>query len=408
MEKYNFYYDEIYHDSSITIKNNSFNCLNYNNNFKDYIGLYLGYKENDINNIKKELEELEKKWKDKFVDINSEFKSTVFKKFGSDKTCGLVGASQNDLDFYIDLADILLKYNVRLQINSVSKIELFTINSINEKDLVKCKYIDKNRIYIFYFIFSKFLKIYGNEMIFESIKNKNSAQFKSRFKNRLTEIIEKIEKEKDEKDIAEAFKDIKRVISDKNINFNLNDSVEFYYNFIFDGLLGFLNVNNVNCKDANIFIDYQKDTYKALEVYDALFKFNTINKATSSDDILIRATDWMVGLIGRITKRMEMELEGDLLIKEHYLNEKWFDLNCKNGEKILKLYRLLYKLFTINNNHEVIHHIGDSPIFYSSLVYYFNYFKTLDDFNKYNPKEHVQLHNQTLIKMFESGALGFK
>ena len=39
---------------------------------------------------------------------NEELKSTVFKKFGSSKTYGLVGATQDDLDFYIELRHVAL------------------------------------------------------------------------------------------------------------------------------------------------------------------------------------------------------------------------------------------------------------------------------------------------------------
>lgn len=295
MEKYNFYYDEIYHDGSITVKNNKLNILNYDNDFKDYIGLYLGFKEKDIPKLEQELIDLENKWKLKFVKPNEELKSTVFKKFGSTKTYGLVGATQDDLGFYIELINILLKYNVKIQLNSICKMELFVRNLIPEKELSKCKYMQKEFFNNFYFSFAKFLKNYYTNEILEAIELQNYNQFKLKCINRLEEIIQQCEGIDFKKRQIDTFKWIKKIISDKNINFNVQNATHFIYNFIFIGLTDFLKENNISCSNTNVFIDNQEDTYKTLVQYNEIYKFNSINKFDSVTDPLIRATDWLVG-----------------------------------------------------------------------------------------------------------------
>ena len=119
---YNFYFDETYHDKSITLSNNRLNILS-DNLLDDYIGFFWGTRETNVNNISDKLSAFESKYLTLFdlSDIN-ELKSRRFKN--KQFLSGIHSFSKVMLDFYTDLFKLCNNEKMIFQLNVVSKMEI--------------------------------------------------------------------------------------------------------------------------------------------------------------------------------------------------------------------------------------------------------------------------------------------
>ena len=398
MKSYTFYFDESFHDKKIRInENGQFNILR-EDALDNYIGVFLGCPTSELTSNRKLIQKFENRQKIQYgLTDDQELKSTIISK--KNFKYGVRSFNKVTMTFYKELFELLDILNPIIQVNMVSKMELylrFAFKGLHY--LGEGQVLEKS----FFYTLTKFMITYHNEELLKALYSVHNYNSMMEFKELLQYNFECIIKE-----IKGIERKQKELVAYQNILFVLNHSIidelpekeyEFQYFMNFEGLCNLLEEKNINMELVNIVIDEEESTYSASQNY----RFQNIKCGKSHEIIELRLADWIVSFIGRMTyglyndEGMKEDIVTDIrrigendLASKRILSENWFKIDIKQFE----LYHLLYDVLIIGHTEywtAMTTSYGDMCSTFYTLV---RYFSTYDDYEKYR-KIDAKLHSE--------------
>lgn len=403
--KYNFYFDETFHDKKITIKNDNLNVLR-DDGFEDYIGVFCGIEQKELHNFIDEYTSFESSYRTQFgLDENAELKSTVVGQ--KHYKYGLKSFNKLDYKFYYDFFNLCNKYELIFQIDVINKVELFITNLIENTFLtVPIPFDEKAFIYSI----TKFLIVYGNKKLFNSlyeIKDAKSAEvFKYELLYTLQVVIDNISGIERKKKEYQAFKELLIIIEDIDFSEYKYDELKYKYEYAFNGLILLLDELHIKHKEVKLIIDNENSTFLAAKN----IPFGKIKQADSKNVIQLRFVDILCGFIGRLMSALvndEDRREDDFSniedIKDNDLNSKrlisplWFEID----EKTFSFYKLLYDALIIRHEHywtTITMFYPDDVIMFYGLIRYFASYKDYETFKNIDLNMHTEYYNSCVCQ----------
>lgn len=396
---YNFYFDETFHDRKISIsEKGKINVLDDNAN-ESYIGLFWGCENTRIKGVIKQLRQLENKYKEIYsLGEEQEFKSTTIGK--QNFTYGINTFNDVTHIFYMDYFSTMLKISPILQINVISKIELYLRRIF--RNTVLPPYVNEK---VFYYSLTKFFIIYHNPTLLAMLWKVNDKKTAEIFKITIlhdlkmiidaTKLIPRKERERS------AFMWMYHIIDSICLNLEIEHKCDFWYEPNFDGFCKLLQELNIKPSKINLLIDKEKNTYTAGEKY----SFHTISEGLSHNSIQLRFADHLCGFIGRMMYALDNDdmrkedkfdniekLNNHDIVRKHILNDKWFELS----EQQFKLYKLIYQALIVTQEHywsTMTLGYGDQATEFYALLRYFASYNSYTDYSKIENKMHSEYYN---------------
>ena len=406
--RYNFYFDETFHDPKITIKEDgALNVLKENTN-ESYIGVFWGYEYCKEKAIYGKLKALEDKYA-KIFDVKDEFKSTTIGKKNFEY--GIRSFNNNAYDFYKDLFEVLEEINPMLHINMVSTVELLIRNIFDGNEL--CKRTPGIILNSFYYSMTKFILFYHSphllKSFYEVTVTGDGEKLKQELVNHLEKIISATEGIKRKEREIPAFKSLKRSVSSYRFNTLINNKYDFVYFQNFDGLMNFLEEKRISSKDVNLIIDKEKNTYMTAKEY----KLHEVKEVDSKECLQIRLADHLCGFVGRMMFALTHDrlisedkiddiekIQENDLVRKHLLSPEWFMLN----EKQFYLYKKVYKVLIVQQEAywaTMTWSYADQAAMFYSLLRYIASYESFDEYDKIEIKLHTEYYNATCIEDLE-------
>ena len=216
MKSYTFYFDESFHDKKIRInENGQFNILR-EDSLDNYIGVFWGCPTSDLASNRKLIRKFENRQKVQYgLTEEQEFKSTVIAK--KNFKYGIRSFNKVTMTFYKELFKLIDILNPVIQVNMVSKMELYLrlafkgLHYLGQGEL-----LEKS----FFYTLTKFMIIYHNEELMKALYAVNNYTSMMRFKQLLQYNFECIIKE-----IKGIERKQKELVAYQNILYVLNHSI---------------------------------------------------------------------------------------------------------------------------------------------------------------------------------------
>ncbi len=398
MKSYTFYFDESFHDKKIRInEDGQFNILR-EDALDDYIGVFWGCPTSELASNRKLIQRFENRHKIQYgLTEKQELKSTVISK--KNFKYGIRSFNKVTMIFYEELFELLDILNPVIQVNMVSKMELYLRLAFKGLHYLGCGELLENS---FFYTLTKFMLTYHNEELLKAlyaVHNYSSMmEFKELLQYNFECIIKAIKGIKRKQRELVAFQNILYVLKHSIIDELPEKEYEFQYFINFEGLCNLLEEKNIDMEFVNIVIDEEKSTYAASQIY----KFQNIKCGKSHEIIELRLADWIASFIGRMIYGLynDAGLEEDAvtnirkigendLESKRILSENWFDIDIKQFE----LYHLLYDVLIIGHTEywtAMTMSYGDQCSSFYTLL---RYFSTYDDYEKYR-KTTAHLHSE--------------
>lgn len=321
-----FFYDESSHSRKITA--DTLNDDDFKNNF---ISAIVGIEKNVFCKFEDDYNKFENKWKT-FFSAN-EIKSSLIrsKKY----KFGLTSFKNNDISFYSDFFDTLLKYNVYLHFGIFNKIE-YLVNQMLLKSSLLVKINFNNVSYSM----TKSLCVYHPQDVLAAIEN-NIEEFIPKYRAFL-EKRRKLNTRVNGESEEDAFKNMILIIDSINTNLRL----EWNYVFSFDGFKKYIEELKLN----NILLLIDKEGNGSTK--EAAENDGIVNvKEEDSKKILgIRCADLLAGFLSNMINSCELATtynEEDITRNESFLPLEYF---CGLTKESFDLYKKAYKIFVALNN----------------------------------------------------------
>lgn len=415
MKSYTFYFDESFHDKKIRIsENGKFNILR-EDALDNYIGLFWGCPTSDLTSNRKLIQKFENRQKVLYgLAEEQEFKSTVIAK--KNFKYGIRSFNKATMIFYKELFELIDILNPVIQVNMVSKMELYLRLAFKE-----LRYLGQGELSekSFFYTLTKFMITYHNEELLKALYSVNDDSSMMEFKQQLQYNFECIIKE---------IKDIKRkqreLVAYQNILYVLKHSIigelpekEYVFQYLinFEGLCKLLDEKKINKELVNIVIDEEKSTYSASQNY----SFQNVSCGKSHEIIELRLADWMVSFIGRMIYELfhDEGVEEDAvtnirkvgendLSSKRILSENWFDIDIKQ----LELYHLLYNVLIVGHTEywtAMTMSYGDQCSCFYTLLRYFSSYDNYEKYRKINPRLHSEYFNSACCAELERSYQNF-
>lgn len=406
---YTFYFDESYHDRRISLKDNKLNIFHQEAS-DSFTYCFIGFDSSNEKKLENQFLEVENKLRAKFdypdeKELKGKNISKKFYKRG-------VSSLRNELvDFYSGIFNTLSENNVLLHIGKLSKTE-YMINQLLDKwfKMNERLIIDFSiKVNSTKYILTKLIYNHRESRVIQQIFEKPSEIGLFMLKQYLIQLMEKlIEINKDNertKDQTEAFKQVLFIVQFLNTKFeaiSINDKME--YSSIFKGLEDFINLEQIDKNQIVINIDREKEIEKCA-IRNA-FKVGT--NVESEDYILLRVSDFIANLFGRLLQVIQTEflepvfdsindLIGEMYKKKREFPKEWFKLNQKQFTLYQDINNYLVKL----NNYFVIYtgRYSDDVIVMTSLVQYIGFLHDkYEEFNKISLEEHQERFNSYYMR----------
>lgn len=398
MKSYTFYFDESFHDRKIRInEHGQFNILR-EDTLDNYIGVFWGCPTSELTSNRKLIQKFENRQKIQYgLTDEQELKSTVISK--KNFKYGIRSFNKVTMTFYKELFELLSILNPVIQVNMVSKMELYLRYAFNGLHFGrKSEAMGKS----FFYTLTKFMITYHNEELLKTLYNVRNydsmIEFKKLLQFNFECIINEIKDIKRKEKELVAFRDVLYVLKHSIIDELPEKEYEFKYFINFEGLCNLLKEKNIDMEFVNIIIDEEQGTYSASQSY----KFQNVKCGKSNEVIELRLADWIASFIGRMTyglyndEGLKEDIVTDIrrigendLVSKRILSKNWFDID----EKQFELYRLIYDVLIIGHTEywtAMTMSYGDQcAIFYTML----RYFSTYDNYEKYR-KIDSNLHSE--------------
>lgn len=333
-QSFTFYYDEAYHDLSITQKNGIQN-INKRDASAYFVVSLVGTRKENINKLLEGFSEIEKKYKKKIgIKETDEFKGTTIKI--KNYNYGFSTMKKEYLNFYTELFEMLNNNYTILQVSTICKFEYVLHEIFNEAyyDMRKSKELIKPLIYSLV----KFIDQHKTEQLVSLI---HSDTYKTdEIISEIRIIIDGIRKTRLGYKLKESEVEIASVLdcvlSNISCNLNTKQAYEWNYKLSLHGLKNLMEELGIN--ESEMCLDLDGKGYRTDKIYQAateLFPNANINRCESKDNIGIRISDFISNMIGRFIKVIDLEcnkkkdeIEGTKKFdKMILLDDKWFDLS---------------------------------------------------------------------------------
>lgn len=409
MKSYTFYFDESFHDKKIRInENGQFNILR-EDALDNYIGVFWGCPTSDLKINRKLIRKFENRQKIRYgLTEEQEFKSTVIAK--KNFKYGIRSFNKVTMTFYKELFELIDILNPIIQVNMVSKMELYLRLAFKGlRYLGQGELLEKS----FFYTLTKFMITYHNEELLKTLYSVNNYTSMMEFKQLLQYNFECIIKE-----IKGIQRKPKELVAYQNILYVLNHSIidelpekeyEFQYFINFEGLCNLLEEKNINMELVNIVIDEEQSTYSASQNY----RFENVKCGNSHEIIELRLADWLASFIGRMIYGLfnDEGVEEDTVINirkigendlasKRILSKNWFDIDIKQFE----LYHLLYDVLIIGHTEywtAMTMSYGDQCSSFYTLLRYFSTYDNYEKYRKIDAKLHSEYFNSACCMELE-------
>ena len=401
MKSYTFYFDESFHDRKIRIsENGKFNILR-EDALDNYIGVFWGCPTSELTCNRKLIQRFENRQKIQYgLTDEQELKSTVISK--KNFKYGIRSFNKVTMTFYKELFELLDIINPIMQVNMVSKMELYLRFAFQGlRYLGDGEVIEKS----FFYSLTKFMITYHNEELLKVLYNvcnyDSMMEFKELLQFNFECIINEIKDiQRKERELL-AFQNILDILKCSVIDKLPEKEYQFQYFINFDGLCNLLKEKNIDMKFVNVVIDEEPSTYSAAQNY----RFQSVKCGKSNETIELRVADWIASFIGRMIygfyndEGMEEDIVTDIrqigendLVSKRILSENWFDIDIQQFE----LYHLLYDVLIIGHTEywtAMTMSYGDQCSNFYSLLRYFSTYSDYEKYRKTNAKLHSEYFN---------------
>lgn len=409
MKSYTFYFDESFHDKKIRInEKGQFNILR-EDALDNYIGVFWGCPTSDLACNRKLIQKFENRQKVQYgLTEEQEFKSTVIAK--KNFKYGIRSFNKVTMTFYKELFELIDILNPVIQVNMVSKMELYLRLAFKGlRYLGQGELLEKS----FFYTLTKFMITYHNEELLKTLYSVNNYISMMKFKQLLQYNFECIIKEingieRKQQELV-AYQNILYVLNHSIINELPEKEYEFKYFINFEGLCNLLEEKHIDMEFVNIVIDEEESTYSASQSY----RFQNIKCGKSHEIIELRLADWIASFIGRMTyglfndEGVEEDAVSDIrkigendLASKRILSKNWFDIDIKQFE----LYRLLYDVLIIGHTEywtAMTMSYGDMCSTFYTLLRYFSTYEDYEKFRKIDAKLHAEYFNSACCMELE-------
>lgn len=399
--RYKFYYDESYHDPAITQKDGVQNI-----DLEDasvYFSLCIvGISSDKLEDFINEYTLLENRHKKKIgVNESDEIKGSTFRaKYFK---WGLAGIKKDYLYFYNDLFKLLSTYDVIINISIINKFELLVQNLL-EDNLKYSEIPWRNFVYAF----SKFFNTHKTEKLVRLIHTDNvkASDVLCEINIILDDVIEKMQGYELKRYEVNIAKEIKYVLSNYKIKFNIRDKYQRNYTYSLSGFEALMDELSISSYDIDLDIDGKgKRIDKVIRSAEALLPGAKITGVDSKQSQGIRIADFLSNLMGRLIRlidkqldlnRQEIEEEGDYN-KLNLINENWFKVNKDEFE----CYRTIGKFFSDRSSQYWTTFTGVYNDEVLDVFTIFQYFSDFDDYEEYKKtpiKGHAKKINKIVVE----------
>ncbi|WP_300712217.1 hypothetical protein [uncultured Brachyspira sp.] len=398
MNEYVFFYDEIFHDYRIVMKDPSITSLKENKS-DTYVGVFLGIKKNDEQDFIEKLVEFENNQKKVFMPgfsddtmRRNELKSRdILKK--QEAQYGLVTFSEKSFLFYQELFEILKNYFPYIMINTFSKIEcmLFELIQDTQKPM---------QYHSIIYSLTKFLTRYNPQELIQNLYRFAHCEIsEDEFKKNVREFFDvlimkedNIKRKVQEKKMME---DVRNYMNFIKFNKNKKVSFSFLHTLIFKNFAEEVKNLNINNDKLQVIIDKDDATYNAGKEQ----KIN-ISQKNSKNSIQIRVVDYLCGFIGKIVKAMEEDenkkevqikvsrlMNQEDLKRKRKLSDKWFQITKEQFNLYLMIYDVLF-----GNNYPIINttYHCDPILYFFVFLKYIKQYKTYEDYALLPFEQHAE------------------
>ena len=390
---YVFYFDETYQDRKITIKNSTFNSMSANS-FDSYIGLFWGCPQKKIHENISFITNFEQKYKSVFgLTEEQELKSDIVKK--KNYQYGLSSFNKNAFDFYSELFFLLNEINPIIQIDAISKIEIFLTKLF---DNINNKVFDKKN---FIYSLTKLILTYNDKELISSIKNIHNAKTAENFRlqllsfvtEKLTE-IEGVERKEIEETMLNEFTIILNNITFDKMEY---EDLKYPYDTNFAGLNNLLKELNIQINRTKIVIDEELNTFNSSKKYN----YKCVKQANSKNSIQIRLCDWLCGFTGRFAYALfndigTKERNGESIEKKRLLSKDWFKID----KETFTFYQRINKFFNVDRSHYwtiMSLQYADPIVMFCTLLRYFDSYNSYEEYLSKSLTDHQELYNMECI-----------
>lgn len=399
--RYKFYYDESYHDPAITQKDGVQNI-----DLEDasvYFSLCIvGISSDKLEDFINDYTLLENRHKKKIgVNESDEIKGSTFRaKYFK---WGLAGIKKDYLYFYNDLFKLLSTYDVIINISIINKFELLVQNLL-EDNLKYSEIPWRNFVYAF----SKFFNTHKTEKLVRLIHTDNvkASDVLCEINIILDDVIEKMQGYELKRYEVNIAKEIKYVLSNYKIKFNIRDKYQRNYTYSLSGFEALMDELSISSYDIDLDIDGKgKRIDKVIRSAEALLPGAKITGVDSKQSQGIRIADFLSNLMGRLIRlidkqldlnRQEIEEEGDYN-KLNLINENWFKVNKDEFE----CYRTIGKFFSDRSSQYWTTFTGVYNDEVLAVFTIFQYFSDFDDYEEYKKtpiKGHAKKINKIVVE----------
>ncbi|MBD5102086.1 MAG: hypothetical protein HDT27_05205 [Subdoligranulum sp.] len=397
---WNFYYDEAFHDRSISIKDgNEINI--YKNGASDiYVGFFCGYDESLEPKISQQYLELDYKYRELFtIPDNKELKGTTLKR--QNYIHGFASLKKLSINFYNDLFNLLDDPNIIFHISMFSKTELI-VREFMRKISFSYKYKLEEETIIY--ILTKFLFNYREQAIIKKMMEASTPSESIQVLHLLrTYILKIVEQSGDsKKKLAErnALSELYYILEYARISNYIKPELSWRYEPIFIGFNKLLKERKISPENVSLVIDTEERTYTAAK---DIGKYGSCKQGASEAYTGIRIADFLSHFLGSLAVALIQELnEGEIkseddLNQRDYVTKKllspdWFTVTEQQ-------FNLWNKIESVILNYQFYEWTGyngvfcDFPALVFALLEYVKLYENYDEFRSVEPENHRDSFN---------------
>ena len=401
--KYVFYFDEAFHDRKIVLSDHGrINTLR-EDAIDDYVGVFWGCKRDSFNRYAQELTDFEVKYRKVFgLAENKELKSEIVGK--KNYQYGLRSFNKNAQNFYTDLFEMLFCWDIILQINIVSKIELLIREAL--RSAIFPTFANRNA---FIYSLTKLIVVHRPQQLIEAMEavaNSGDAKlFRDTLLDTLSAYVDASDGVARKGRSTVAFQEMIFIVESMDFKPQFDTKTDFQYHLNFEGISNLLKELSINTKDVKITIDNEARTFAAAQEY----RFGKLKQRQSNFSIQLRLSDLLSGFVGRMIYALKhdeaaqekelrdyREIDLEDIKKKRLLNTKWFELK----ESHFEMYKLLYEVLIVKHEHywtTLTSAYNDDTICFYSLLRYIASYQTYEQFVAIPTNLHSEYYNTCAV-----------
>lgn len=393
-----FYYDEAFHDRSITAKEE----INiYKENSSDiYTGFFCGYQDVKEMEIFGKYAKFENKYKEIYtIKSDKELKGTTIKR--KNYEFGFASFVDNTINFYTDFFEIFDDDQVVFHIGMFSKTELL-ITEFFKNITFTPPFCFHEESFIYSLI--KFLYNYRNQGLLirmMQIQNQDDVyKVLTELRDLMLNVLAKIEGSKKKEPERNAIKEVLCILGYGKVSDFQAPQLKWRYEPVFKGFNKLLYERKINQNKVDLLIDRENRTYDAALNSSNYFK---CHMGESNENMGLRISDMFAHFFGELAVALEKELREAEIKKEQDLDKyeyeqkillstRWFTVT----EKQFWLWKKIGKIFCEYQMYEWTGYDGtfcDYPVLTFALIEYNLQYETYQKFVEVKPEEHAEYFN---------------